>query len=202
MVLSLLTLLIMGLVTYAFWREGLLTALTTTVNVFLAGLFAFNFYEPLAAFLGSLFAGNFLQGYEDALSLVALFAVALGLLRLATNNLANAHLEYHPVLRQGGTVVFGLLTGYLASGFLLCVLQTLPWQVHFLQFDYRVESNAGGPKSPRVLPPDHAWLALMRGAMPGFDPYGTFEMRYARYRRYDDGRDPLPYKGELDVPGP
>ena len=177
MLTSLLTLAIMGGVTYAFWQEGLLTALTTAVNVFLAGLVAFAFWEPLAGLLGPMFAGSFLEGYEDALSLVFLFAVALGLLRLAVNNLANAHLEYHPLLRQGGTVVFGLLTGYLASGFLLCVLQTLPMQVNFLQFDYRVEKNAGGAKTPRVLPPDHVWLALMRGAMPGFDPDGTFELR-------------------------
>ena len=201
MLTALLTLLIMAGVTYAFWREGLLTALTTTVNVFLAGLFAFSFFEPLASPLGSLFAGSFLYGYEDALSLVALFGIALGLLRLATNNLANAHLEYHPVLRQGGTVLCGLLTGFLASGFLLCVLQTLPWQVNFLQFDYRVEKNPGGDKTPRVLPPDHAWLALMRGAMPGFDPQGTYEMRYARYRRYDEYRDAMPYKGEFDSAG-
>ena len=125
-----------------------------------------------------------------------LFAVALGLLRLAVNNLANAHLEYHPFLRQGGTVVFGLLTGYLASGFLLCVLQTLPLQVNFLQFDYRVEKNAGGADTLRVLPPDHVWLALMRGAMPEFDPDGTFELRYARFRRSDDDkpRTPMPYQ--------
>jgi len=198
MLTGLLTLVIMGLITYAFWREGLLTALTTAANVFLAGLAAFAFWEPLAGLLGPMFAGSFLQGYEDAVSLMVLFAIALGLLRVAVNNLANAHLEYHPLLRQGGTVVFGLLTGYLASGFLLCVLQTLPWHVHFLQFDYRVQENGGGAKAPRVLPPDHAWLALMRGAMPGFDPDGTFELRYARYRRYDDARDAMPYKGEFE----
>ena len=38
----------------------------------------------------------------------------------------------------------------------------------------------------------------MRGAMPGFDPDGTFELRYARYRRYDDNRDAMPYKGEFE----
>ena len=198
MPLALLTLVVMALVTYAFWREGLLTSLTTTVNVFLAGLAAFAFWEPLASALGPMFKDSFLQGYEDAFCLTALFAVSLGLLRLATNNLANAHLEYHPLMRQGGTVLFGLVTGYLASGFLICVLQTLPWHVNFLQFDYRVDKNPGGAKTPRVLPPDHAWLALMRGALPDFDPDGTFEMRYARYRRYDDGREALPYKGEFE----
>jgi hypothetical protein len=188
----------MGGVTYAFWREGLLTALTTAVNVYLAGLVAFGFWEPIAAQLGPALSGSFLQGYEDAICLVTLFALTLGLLRYLTNNLANAHLEYHPLLRQGGTVVFGLLTGYLAAGFLLCVLQTLPWQVNFLQFDYRVDKNAGGAQATRLLPPDHVWLALMRGAMRDFDPRATFELRYARYRRYTEDREALPYQGEFE----
>ena len=187
-------------VAYAFWREGLLTAVTMTVNVFLAGIVAFAFWEPIADWLGPMFADSFLHGYEDAICLVALFGVTLGLLRLLTNNLANAQLEYYPALRQAGTAAFGLLTGYLASGFLLCVLQTLPWHANFLGFDYRAGQNAGGPQAPRVLPPDHVWLALMHGAMPDFDPDAAFEARYARFRRYDDKRDALPNQGELDPP--
>ena len=194
MLVGFLTVLIMGGVTYAFWREGLLTALTTVVNVFLAGLVAFGFWEPIAAQLGPALADSFLHGYEDAICLVTLFALTLGLLRFVTNNMANAQLEYHPVLRQGGTVVFGLFAGYLAAGFLVCVLQTLPWQVNFLQFDYR------SAKTTRFLPPDHVWLALMRGAMPGFDPDATFELRYARYRRYTNDREALPYQGEFEAP--
>ena len=195
MLLGLLTVLIMAGVTYAFWREGLLTALTMTVNVVLSGLFAFAFFEPLADVLGPMFAGSFLAGYEDALCLIFLFALSLGLLRLLANNLSNAHLEYHPVLRQGGIVAFGLITGYLTSGFLLCVLQTLPWQVDFMGFDYHVQKT-GGVRS--VMPPDHVWLAMMRGVMPDFDPDATFEVRYYRYRRYDDKREAMPYQGELE----
>jgi hypothetical protein len=197
MLIGFLTVLIMAGVTYSFWREGLLTAVTMACNVFLAGLVAFAFWEPAATLLSPLLADTFLHGYEDALCLVVLFAVSLGLLRLAVNNLVNAHLEYHPVVRQGGILIFGLIAGYLAAGFLVCVLQTLPWHANFLGFDYRVEKNAGGAKTLRVLPPDHVWLALMRGAMPNFDPDATFELRYARFRRYDDNREALPYQGEL-----
>jgi hypothetical protein len=31
-----------------------------------------------------------------------------------------------------------------------------------------------------------------------FDKYGTFELRYARYRRSSESRDALPYQGEFD----
>ena len=34
--------------------------------------------------------------------------------------------------------------------------------------------------------------------MPGFDPDATFQLRYARYRRYTGDREALPYKGEFE----
>jgi hypothetical protein len=95
------------------------------------------------------------------------------------------------------------------------VLQTLPWHERFLEFQWQVSAE-----SPvrRFLPPDRVWLAMMRHAGDAplanqtdkdpdrpdgedyitFDKYGTFELRYQRYRRYGDHRDALPYQGELD----
>src|SRR5262245_51789923 len=75
-----LTLAVIAIVAYARVREGLLTAITHLVNVLLAGLLAFNFFEPIAAELQKAFKGSFLDGYEDALALFAVFAGALGLL--------------------------------------------------------------------------------------------------------------------------
>jgi hypothetical protein len=191
MLLGLLTLFIMLIVTYAFWQEGALTAFTMMCNVFAAGLVAFNFWEPLAAEIDPLLAGIFLHGYEDSVCLMLLFSLTLGLLRLATNNLSNRLVEYHPVLQQGVSVVCGLITGYLASGFLLCVLQTLPWHRNFMGFEGKVEPDASGAKFRRVLPADRVWLALMHRASlgpfsreaPAFDADGSFEDRYQRYRR-------------------
>jgi hypothetical protein len=42
----------------------------------------------------------------------------------------------------------------------------------------------------------------MHGAMPDFDPDGTFEARYVRCRRGDDGseKEDRPYLGELGDP--
>src|SRR5437588_5078819 len=69
MLLGLLTILIMLAVAYAYWSEGLLTACTMCINMFLAGLVAFNFFEPIADALESIFADTFLRGWEDAVSL-------------------------------------------------------------------------------------------------------------------------------------
>jgi hypothetical protein len=216
------TIFIMLAVAYAQFREGLFTALTMCLNVLIAGLVAFNFWEPLANLLDPLFQANFLAGYEDAIVLVFLFTLTLGLLRLITNNFANTVIDYPQLAQQGGAAVAGLLTGYLVCGFMVCVLQTLPWHKNFMGFDYRY--SEGEDAFRRLFPPDRVWLAMMRraGAYPlankedpqgkadankdsyhydlhtTFDKYGTFELRYERYRRYDDSSNPLKYNGELN----
>ncbi len=221
MLLGFFSILIMAAVTYAYWREGLLTAATMCVNVFLAGLVAFNFFEPIADQLDQFLAGTFFHGYEDSFCLVVLFCLTLGLLRLATNNLASKEVDYPPALLRGGGVVFGLVTGYLVSGFLVCVLQTLPWDVDFLLFDYRHDPNEPGAAVRRVLPADRVWLGLMHRAgayalannedpaarnpdtpydrYVTFDKYATFEVRYARHRRwYVERRKPMDYQGDFE----
>jgi hypothetical protein len=216
MLLPVLTILIMLGVGYAYLREGVFTAFTMCCNVLIAGLVSFNFYEPLADLLDSSFESSFLHGYEDGLCMLALFCVTLGGLRTATNALANVQMSLPPLLQRGGGVLFGLLTGYLTVGFMLCALQTLPWHENFMFFDPSYENNVG---LRRVLPPDRVWLAMMfrAGAYSfaneqdpqaktdtiydrfyTFDKYGTFEYRYARYRRYGDSREPIVYQHELD----
>jgi hypothetical protein len=193
MFLGALSIVIMLAVAYAYFQEGLLTAFTMACNVFAAGLVAVDFWEPIAAALDPSFAGSFLHGYEDSLCLMFLFCLTLGLLRLITNSLAHTVVEYHPVVQQGGGVLFGLITGYLVSGFLLMVLQTLPWHQNFMGFDAKADPD--GSKLRRVMPPDRAWLALMHRAglvslsqsdSPTFDADGSFEWRHHEYRRERD----------------
>ncbi len=194
--LALLTIAIMLGTAYAYWREGLLTAAAMLVNLVLAGLVAFCCYEPLADALEGALAGNILRGYEDWLSLTLIFVPLLGLLRLVTNSLAPTEIEAPALLNQVGAVVLALVTGYLASGILLCILQTLPWGENFLGFTYKVDEKEGPAR--RVLPADRVWLALVHRAGkerflgsggeddadgPTFDKDGSFELRYARRRR-------------------
>ncbi len=195
MPLGFFTVLIMLGVAYAFWRQGVLAAFVMAVNVFLAGLVAFNFFEPIAAELDPMLEGSFLQPYVDSLCLIVLFCLPLSFLRWATNALMHSTLEYHRVVQQGGAILFGLLTGYLVAGFLLCVMQTMPLSEHFMQFDARIDSSSAGAKVRRVMPPDRMWLALMHRASETslawdadapFDPDGSFELRYSRERRTPD----------------
>jgi hypothetical protein len=206
MILGALSILIMLIVGYAYWREGLLTAFCMFCNVLLSGLVAFNFWELCADAIEPMLAGTFLHGYEDFACLVVFFAVPLLLLRWLTNQLANRIPEFHPALQHGGGAFFGLATGYLISGFLICVLQTLPWHERFVDFNPEYDPNVAGAGLRRVVPPDRVWLAMMHALSSDrlqwedqrpFDRNGTFELRYARYRRYNDAREgPMPYRGE------
>ena len=199
MVLGLLTLVIMGIAAYAFWREGPLTAFVMACNVLLAGILAYNFFEPVADLLEPSFQGTFLAGTEDALALMLVFCPALMVLRWATNSLASTHMEYPPVLYRGGAVVFGLLAGYFVAGFLTCLLMTMPIQRDFLGYEPYVARDSSPLR--RWFPPDFVWLATMHRLSGGvltageedagrprrFDPQGNFVWRYGRYRRLDDG---------------
>jgi uncharacterized membrane protein required for colicin V production len=219
--LTFMTLLVMLIVAYASFREGLFTAFATLVNVVLTGLITYNFWEPLAGSLDSTLQGSVLDGYQDFVMIVVPFAILLGLLRMVTNNLANSVIEFSPTLQQFGGAGIGLVTGYLLAGFLICALETLPWHKNFIDFAPRTVPSSANPESDfrRILPPDRVWLALMRHAgaygfarsadnehaespydrYATFDRAGTFELRYFRYRRYSDTDDPQRYMGELDL---
>jgi hypothetical protein len=217
MLLTIITILVSLALGYAYLREGLFTAFTMCCNLIISGLVAFNFWEPLADMLDSPLSNSVLHGYEDIFCLLALFCVTLGALRTVTNMLANAQITLPPLVDRGGGVLFGIITGYLATGFLMCAFQTMPWHENFMFFDPSYDSSSG---LRRVMPPDRVWLAMMfrAGAYPfsnkqdsatkdpesyydqfyTFDKSGTFEYRYARFRRYGDTRDPVVYQHELD----
>lgn len=226
MLLGFLCVLITLAVAYAYLREGIFTAFVMCVNILLAGLVAFNYFEPLADMLEPHLPG-FLAGFEDATCLMALFCATLGGLRYVTNQIAPTEMMFPSAIYRGGGFAFGLAAGYLTAGFLVCVLETLPWNENFMFFEPRFEPDGTSSPMRRFLPPDRMWLALMfrAGAYPfsnnedpspllvgdsggaspidkymTFDKYGTFTMRYARFRRYTDQKQaPHPYVGEFDV---
>ncbi len=192
MLLGFFTVAIMLACVYAFWRQGVLPAFAMAVNILLAGLIAFNFFEWLAEQLDGMLADSFLHRYEDSFCLVALFCLTLAFLRWASNELIHAVLDYHPAVQQGGAVLFGLMAGYLVAGFMLCVAQALPMDEHFMNFEARIDPESRGAKLRRVMPPDRVWLALMHRASKEtfvwgeesvpFDADGSFELRYRERR--------------------
>jgi hypothetical protein len=203
MILGLLTVLIMLAIAYAFWREGPLTAFAMFCNTLIAGIIAFNFWEPIADLLDPPFQDTVLEGTEDALALMIPFLLILMGLRLATNSLASTHMEYPALLYRGGAVFFGLLTGYFLAGILVCALQTLPIQKNFLSFEFYKPGEASPGR--KFIPPDMVWLSMMNrtsgkslsGGDEPFDAMGSFELRYARHRRVDESGKSTPHMGEF-----
>ncbi len=199
---------------YAHMRDGLFTALCMLVNVVLAGIVAFGFFEPVADWLDNSMQSTSWTGYEDFLALMLLFSGSLIVLRAATNRIAPDMLDF-PANAQYVGAVLGLVTGYFLSGFLLCAMQTLPVHVNFMDFQPS-EKNDSGTRS--IFPPDRVWLSMMRYAgahalaweeddssnenrydrFKTFDRYGTFELRYSRYRRHTDTEAPKKYQMELE----
>ncbi len=198
---------------WAQYRNGLFSSCVMLINVLIAGLVAFNFFEPIAELMEPRLQGNACAGCEDFIALIALFCVALLSLRVAANRLSPELLDEHGVLQFFGAGALGMLIGYLVSGFLLCAMQTLPLDERFLDFEPR---DANEPSYRSIYPGDRVWLAMMRhaGAKPfrwkdaptaddelqpmTFDQAGTFELRYLRHRRSTGTRPPLPYLGEFD----
>lgn len=199
------TILMVLAVGYASIMEGLFTAFMMCVNVIASSLLTCTLWEPLANEMEGSLAGTFFAGYEDMIAMIIVFTVSLALLRTITNNLVNTQIEYEETLQRGAAAIFGMISGYLTAGMFVCALQTLPWNENFMGFDARYDQQQSFIRS--YLPPDRVWLALMHYGSDngfansedqGFDEGGTFELRYARYRRHAEGRQPLSYRGEFD----
>lgn len=215
MILAVFCLIIILAVGYAQYRNGLQTSIVMGFQIFVAGLLAFNYFEPLADALEPSLSGG-LAGIEDALAMTGVFCVALGLMRTVSNRLCPEMLNYDAQYQQFGGGFIGLISGYFLAGFLVCMLQTLPLRQDFLGFEPRREGEQG---LRSLFPPDYVWLSLMRYAgahafsdriddRESTDPYehyftfdrdATFELRYLRYRRFTENNRAMPYTGEFDI---
>lgn len=205
MILGVATLLIVLAVSYAFLNTDLLTGFAMLVNVILAGIITFNYFEPVAREVDAYLRGSFLQGYEDSFSMVSIFCLTLLGLRFITNEIAPNEIVFPSLIQQGGACLCGVMTGYLVAGFLTCVLMTIPWHENFLGYDPIVRPAAADHVVRRLVPPDRVWLALMNYASRAgfsrsednvFDKRGTFVLRYARFRRFGDLREALRSQSE------
>ena len=153
----LIDLIIVGLIlgmTYALLSEGLWGSALMFFNVLFAGIIAFNFYEPLAELLAA--NVSFISGFADTLCLMALFIVALVMLRLTTESIAPSMVRFPSPVYNIGRFFFGLAGASVTMAILLVAFETAP--VHkkvFTVVDYETKppfKHGPRPRVARVLP--------------------------------------------------
>jgi hypothetical protein len=146
---------IFGLVTYCVAGEGAWGAAITCVSIFLAGLIAMNFFEPICN--GLLGGNDYWQRRMDLIVLVGLFAAAVSGLRMAADSLMPTYVSVHRLVHEVARWGCGALAGYVTMAFLLTALHTAPLGREFLGFKAERGNFFG-------LYPDRQWLGFTQWA--------------------------------------
>jgi len=130
--LTLLLLVLFLVVAGAMWLQGLWNSVVTLVNLILAIMVAFNYFEPLA---DTLEAQDPSYTYLlDFLLLWGLFALSFGLLRMMTDILSRRKVAFDFWTETIGRSVVAVWIAWLFVGFVCATLHTAPLSAHFLGF--------------------------------------------------------------------
>jgi hypothetical protein len=175
MIDAVITVLILGMA-YALVSEGAWGATLMFFNVMFAGLITFNFYEPLATLaVEKGMAGS----WADFVCCMVMFLICLIILRVITDQVSPGMVRLPKPIYHLGGLVFGLGSGAMMAGILLCVLDTAP--VHRKIFGMLAYDS----QPPYKQGLDRVWLAFVqRSSGYSFsiydedaerDPEGEFE---------------------------
>ncbi|HID78612.1 MAG TPA: CvpA family protein [Planctomycetaceae bacterium] len=166
------------------YREGMWGNALNLVNVILAGLIAFNFFEPLAKWLEDIMPSFTL--FHDFVALWLIFCLSLLVLRMATTYVSRTKVRFLAVADRIGSGAFALLVGWVMVCFTTASLHTAPLARKFLWGGFNPEK-----RMMFGLAPDRQWLGLVRmvsaaglgrGEEHRFDPNGAFIVKYAAFR--------------------
>ena len=167
--LNLILFLIFVICVAALWFQGLWSNAITLINMLLAMMLAFNYFEPLSAMLDEM-EPSFTYLW-DFLALWGLFAVSFGLLRVVTGLLSRHRVAFDFWVETVGRSLLAVWIAWLFIGFICATMHTAPLGPHPLGFQPT-------PTSGEFLgmAPGRYWLAFMqsrsRGALsrPESDP--------------------------------
>lgn len=153
--IDVILLVVIAVVTWCVASDGPGGAAITFVSVLLAGLFAMNFFEPLATFLQTNVLGSYTWSNRwDMLALVGLFALGVFGLRTLGEQLMPTYAEVDPLTYDVARWLLGLATGYLTMAILLTALHTAPLPREFLGFRPERQNLF------EAAAPDRQWLAF------------------------------------------
>ena len=193
------------------YLESLWSNTITLINVTLAAVLAFSFFEPMADMIEGLGAWPKTCTYLwDYLSLWTLFCTFFGLLRLFTDFASRTRVKFRPPIEIPGRMFAAFLVGLVMISFILASFHIAPLPA--------APFSGGFAKSPTsstflFFKPDRWMLSflqtvsggsLSRGPIPGrespfemdqgtniFDPNGDFVLKYRQRRRDLEKNDAL-----------
>jgi hypothetical protein len=158
--LNLVLLLIFLICVAALWFQGLWSNVVTLINMLLAVMLAFNYYEPVATL-----ANGFEPSYTylwDFVALWGVFALAFGLLRLMTDMLSRTRVAFDFWVETVGRSITAVWIAWLFVGFTCATMHTAPLGAHPLGFQPTPQSgNFLG------MAPDRLWLGFMQSRSRG-----------------------------------
>jgi colicin V production protein len=187
MVIDYLLLLIIAVCAWSLVREGMWGAGLIFFECLFAGLLAMNFYEPLAGVIANV---AFLRNAADMIAMCLVFGVVVTVLREIDIRIAPEMVRFPNWLHRAGGLTFGLATGWLMAGFLLCAFQTIPLKPN-LGLGYSIEKEKKCLFGSGV---DVQWLAFVHRTTDRvfdqspprpFDSDASFVDRYYAIRHHN-----------------
>ncbi|MEM8757270.1 MAG: hypothetical protein AAGF47_05765 [Planctomycetota bacterium] len=137
MIMNLLAIAIVLGVGYAWVTRGFFSALLNMICVIAGGAIAFAAWESVALFLIDTAPSNFLRFIGDAawgLGLAIPFALAVALLRVATDSLIRANLAVDDAMNYVGGGVCGAVSGVITAGLIVTSIGFLRVPQSFLGY--------------------------------------------------------------------
>lgn len=191
MILSLISLAVVGGIAYFWLTKGFLNGLVHMICTLVAGAIAFAAWEPIAyALLGATQgARGFVTFFGDAAWGIALalpFAISLAVLRLVADRAVTKNAKVSPAIDSVGGGLCGVVSGVVASGVL--VISASYMRTPASLFGYKpVEIQNGGHivvKDNLIVPVDAIVATMYRGlsetALSTAEPFARHYPRFVR----------------------
>jgi len=123
MIFGVIVILLLGVVAYFHYVQGLLSGVLSATCAAVAAALAFSYHEPLAQML----LGGKMADQANAMILVAMFAFIYLILRVIFDNLVPGNVRMPAIVDKVGGAITGLIAGVFAIGILAIGAETLPF---------------------------------------------------------------------------